>query len=119
MNLNNRPAIYIPFAQAIPNVAIIDPEQCLKLKTGKCGLCKMNCGAGAIDYEMKDSFIEREYGAIVVATGFRPINIDAFNEYGYSDNKDVITSLELERLMNAAGPTNGVLLRPITRTRRL
>ena len=112
MNLNTRPAIYIPFAQAIPNVAVIDPEQCIKLKTGKCGICQKFCGVGAIDYEQKDSFVERQYGAIVVATGFKPINIDAFNEYGYNDNKDVITSLELERLMNAAGPTNGVLLRP-------
>ena len=112
MNLNTRPAIHIPFAQAIPNVAVIDPEQCIKLKTGKCGICQKFCGAGAIDYEQKDTFIERQYGAIVVATGFKPINIDAFNEYGYSDNKDVVTSLELERLMNAAGPTNGVLLRP-------
>ena len=112
MNLNNRTAIYIPFAQAIPNVAVIDPAQCIKLKTGKCGICQKFCGAGAINYEMKDEFIERQYGAIVVATGFKPIALDAFNEYGYSDNKDVITSLELERLMNAAGPTNGVLLRP-------
>jgi len=112
MNLNTRPAIYIPFAQAIPNVAVIDPEQCIKLKTGKCGICQKFCGVGAIDYEQKDTFIDREYGAIVVATGFKPINLDAFNEYGYNDNKDVITSLELERLMNAAGPTNGVLLRP-------
>ena len=116
MNLNNRPAIYIPFAQAIPNVAVIDPEQCLKLKSGKCGLCQKKCGVGAIDYTMTDKIIEREYGAIVVATGFRPINIDKFNEYGYSENKDVITSLELERLMNAAGPTNGVLLRPSDNT---
>lgn len=112
MNLNTRPAIYIPFAQAIPNVAVIDPEQCLKLKTGKCGLCQMKCGAGAIDYTQKDEIVEREYGAIVVATGFRPIKLDNFNEYGYADNKDVITSLELERLMNAAGPTKGTLLRP-------
>ena len=112
MDLNTRPAIHIPFAQAIPNVAVIDPEQCIKLKTGKCGICQKFCGAGAIDYEQKDTFIEREYGAIVVATGYKPINLDAFNEYGYNDNKDVITSLELERLMNAAGPTNGVLLRP-------
>ena len=112
MDLNNRPAIYIPFAQAIPNVAVIDPEQCIKLKTGKCGICQKFCGVGAIDYEQKDTFIERQYGAIVVATGFKPIKLDAFNEYGYSENKDVITSLELERLMNAAGPTNGVLLRP-------
>ncbi len=112
MGLNTRPAIHIPFAQAIPNVAVIDPEHCIKLKTGKCGICQKFCGVGAIDYEQKDTFIEREYGAIVVATGFKPINLVAFNEYGYADNKDVITSLELERLMNAAGPTNGVLLRP-------
>ncbi|MBR7110398.1 MAG: CoB--CoM heterodisulfide reductase iron-sulfur subunit A family protein, partial [Clostridia bacterium] len=112
MNLNNRPAIYIPFAQAIPNVAVIDPAQCIKLKTGKCGLCQMKCGVGAIDYTQQDSFVEREYGAIVVATGFRPIKLDNFNEFGYADNKDVITSLELERLMNAAGPTKGTLLRP-------
>ena len=116
MGLNNRPAIHIPFAQAIPNVAVIDPEQCIKLKTGKCGICQKFCGAGAIDYEQKDTFIEREYGAIVVATGFKPIALDNFNEYGYADNKDVITSLELERLMNAAGPTDGVLLRPSDKT---
>ena len=112
MNLNNRTAIHIPFAQAIPNVAVIDSEQCLKLKTGKCGICQKFCGVGAIDFEQKDTFIERQYGAIVVATGFKPIDLDNFNEFGYADNKDVITSLELERLMNAAGPTNGVLLRP-------
>ncbi len=112
MGLNTRPAIHIPFAQAIPNVAVIDAEQCIKFKTGKCGICQKFCGAGAIDYEQKDTFIERQYGAIVVATGFKPIALDNFNEYGYADNKDVITSLELERLMNAAGPTNGVLLRP-------
>ena len=112
MNLNNRTAIYIPFAQAIPNVAVIDPEQCIKLKTGKCGICQKFCGAGAINYEMKDEYIERQYGAIVVATGFKPIKLDNFNEYGYNDYKDVITSLELERLMNAAGPTNGTLLCP-------
>lgn len=116
MNLDNRTAIYIPFAQAIPNVAVIDPEQCIKLNTGKCGICQKFCGVGAINYEMKDEFIEREYGAIVVATGYRPIKLDNFNEYGYSDNKDVVTSLELERLMNAAGPTGGVLLRPSDHT---
>lgn len=112
MNLDKRPAIYIPFAQAIPNVAVIDPSQCIKLKTGKCGICQTKCGVGAIDYTQKDTFIEREYGAIVVATGFRPISLENFNEFGYQDNKDVITSLELERLMSAAGPTKGQLLRP-------
>ncbi len=112
MGLNTRPAIYIPFAQAIPNVAIIDPEQCLKIKNGKCGLCAMQCPTKAIDYTMQDSFVEREYGAIVVATGFKPISLESFNEYGYSTYKDVVTSLEFERIMNAAGPTSGKLVRP-------
>lgn len=110
--LNNRTAIYIPFAQAVPNVATIDPEACLKLKTGKCGLCSKICSAGAIDYEQKDEIVEREYGAIVVATGYNIINLDHFNELGYSDCKDVITSLEFERLTNAAGPTAGHLVCP-------
>ena len=75
--LNNRSAIYTPFAQAIPNVPVIDREACIKFKTGKCGICSKVCQAGAIDYEQKD----------------------------------VITSLELERIMNAAGPTGGHLER--------
>lgn len=110
--LNNRTAIYIPFAQAVPNVATIDPTACLKLTTGKCGVCSKICSAGAIDYEQKDEIIDREYGAIVVATGYNIINLDNFNELGYSDCKDVITSLEFERLTNAAGPTSGHLVCP-------
>ena len=112
MGLNTRGAIYIPFAQSIPNVATIDPTQCLKLKSGKCGLCEKICSAKAIDYTQKDEIIERQYGAIVAATGFKPIDASKYDEYGYSDNPDVVTSLEFERLMNAAGPNKGVLLRP-------
>ena len=59
-----------------------------------------------------NEFVEEKYGAIVVATGFNPISMEKFDEYAYSQSKDVITSLELERLMNAAGPTGGTLLRP-------
>ena len=112
MELDNRPAIYIPFAQAIPNVAVIDPEQCNKLKNDKCGLCERVCTAGAINYKQEDELIEREYGAIVVATGFQPMDVNPLNELGYAENADVVTSLELERLMNAAGPSKGTLLRP-------
>ena len=112
MGLNTRPAIYIPFAQAIPNVAVIDANECIKLKTGKCGLCQLKCQVKAIDYTQKDEYIEREYGAIVVATGYKPISLENFNEYGYSTYKDVVTSLEFERIMNAAGPTGGHLVCP-------
>ncbi len=112
MGMDNRRAIYIPFAQAVPKVATIDPDYCTMLKTGKCGVCSKVCTAKAIDYQAKDEFITEKYGAIVVATGFNPISMDKFDEFAYSQSKDVITSLELERLMNAAGPTGGTLLRP-------
>ena len=112
LGLDNRRAIYIPFAQAVPKVATIDPDYCTMLKSGKCGVCSKVCTAGAIDYKQKDEFIEQEYGAIVVATGFNPIKLDKYDEFAYSQSKDVVTSLEFERLMNAAGPTGGTLLRP-------
>ncbi len=112
LGMDTRRAIYIPFAQAVPKVATIDPNYCTMLKTGKCGLCSKVCTAGAIDYKAKDEFVEEKYGAIVAATGFNPISMEKFDEYAYSQSKDVITSLEFERLMNAAGPTQGKLLRP-------
>ena len=112
LGLDTRRAIYIPFAQAVPKVATIDPDYCNMLKNGKCGVCAKVCTAGAIDYQQKDELIEREYGAIVVATGFNPIKLDKFDEFAYSKSPDVVSSLEFERLMNAAGPTGGTLLRP-------
>ena len=112
LGLDNRRAIYIPFAQAVPKVAAIDPNYCTMLKTGKCGVCSKVCTAGAIDYTQKDELLEREYGAIVAATGFEPISMEKFDEFAYSQSPDVVTSLEFERLMNAAGPTGGTLLRP-------
>ena len=112
LGMDNRTAIYIPFAQAVPKVATIDPNACNMLKNGKCGLCARVCTAGAIDYTQKDEYIEEKYGAIVVATGFNPISMEKFDEFAYNQSKDVITSLEFERLTNAAGPTAGKLLRP-------
>ena len=112
LGMDNRRAIYIPFAQAVPKIATIDADYCTMLKTGKCGVCSKVCTAKAIDYTQKDEIVEEKYGAIVAATGFNPISMDKFDEYAYSQSKDVITSLEFERLMNAAGPTSGKLVRP-------
>ena len=112
LGMDNRRAIYIPFAQAVPKVATIDANYCTMLKTGKCGICSRVCTAGAIDYTQKDEHIVREYGAIVAATGFNPIRLDKFDEFAYNQSPDVVSSLEFERLMNAAGPTAGTLLRP-------
>lgn len=112
LGLDTRRAIYIPFAQAVPKVATIDPDYCNMLQKGKCGVCARVCSAGAIDYTQKDELIEKEYGAIVAATGFNPIDLSQFNEFAYAQSPDVVSSLEFERLMNAAGPTGGTLLRP-------
>lgn len=112
LGLDQRRAIYIPFAQAVPKVAVIDPAYCTMLKTGKCGVCSKVCTAGAVDYKQQDQLLERQYGAIVAATGFRPISLEKYGEYAYRQSPDVVTSLEFERLMNAAGPTGGTLLRP-------
>ncbi len=112
LGLDTRRAIYIPFAQAVPKVATIDPDYCNMLKNGKCGVCAKVCSAKAIDYTQKDTYVEEEYGAIVVATGFNPIDLSKFNEFAYAQSPDVVSSLEFERLMNAAGPTGGILLRP-------
>lgn len=112
MGLDTRSAVYIPFAQAIPKVPVIDTNACIHFKTGKCGICQKTCGAKAIDFDQKEELITKEYGAIVVATGFNPLKPTKFDEYQYNNCPDVVTSLEFERLMNAAGPTKGVLLRP-------
>ena len=110
--LRNRGAIYIPFAQAIPKVPVIDREHCLKFQTGKCGICSKICPNQAIDYTQEDQLITEKYGAIVLATGFELLKLDQFGEYAVGESKDVITSLQLERLTNAAGPTEGHLVRP-------
>ncbi|MBE6712327.1 MAG: CoB--CoM heterodisulfide reductase iron-sulfur subunit A family protein [Ruminococcaceae bacterium] len=112
LGLDQRRAIYIPFAQAVPKVATIDPDYCTMLKTGKCGVCSKVCAVGAIDYKQKDTIVEEQYGAIVVATGYNPIELTKYDEFAYSQSPDVITSMEFERITNAAGPTGGVLLRP-------
>lgn len=112
LGMDNRRAIYIPFAQAVPKVATIDADNCNMLKNGKCGVCAKVCTAGAIDYNQKDEIIEEQYGAIVAATGYNPISLEKYDEFAYSQSKDVVTSLEFERITNAAGPTSGQLLRP-------
>ena len=112
LGMSNRSAIYIPFAQAVPKVATIDPQHCNMLLNGKCGVCSKVCSVGCIDYTQKDTYVEEKYGAIVVATGYNPIKLDKYDEFAYGQSKDVVTSLEFERLTNAAGPTSGTLLRP-------
>ncbi len=112
--IGKRKPIYLPFPQATPLVCLIDPETCIQLKTGKCKKsCVEACGdRNAIDFSQKEQIKEIEVGAVVLATGFRIFDAKRIPYYGYGTYPNVYTSLEVERLINAAGPTGGeVVLR--------
>ncbi len=109
--LSKRKAIYLPFPQAVPRKVTIDSENCRMITSGKCGVCKKVCQAGAVDFEQKDRTIEIDASAIVAATGFDLFDTTALPQYGYGICKDVVTSLQLERILSASGPTNGHLVR--------
>jgi heterodisulfide reductase subunit A len=107
-----RTAIYVPFPQAVPNIPIIDRENCLFFTTGKCKVCERFCPRDAVDYSQEDEIVEEEVGAIVVATGHDFYPIKEYEEYGYGEIPDVISTEQLERLLSASGPTLGVVKRP-------
>ncbi|MDW7732924.1 MAG: CoB-CoM heterodisulfide reductase HdrA2 [Methanolobus sp.] len=107
--LGKTKAINMPIPQAVPQVVYIDSNYCVG-----CGLCKQACPADAIDYEQKEETLEFTVGAIVLATGYKLFDATRKPEYGYGIYPDVITNMELERLLNAAGPTRGKVLVPST-----
>jgi heterodisulfide reductase subunit A2 len=100
-------AAYIPFPQAVPLVTTIDKDYCIE-----CKLCDTVCGNMAINHEQEPEEIELEVGTIIVATGFDPYDPTEKKEWAYEDAENVITGLELERLINASGPTMGKVLKP-------
>ena len=110
--LDERSAIYTPFPQAVPSTYSIDPETCRYLTEGKCGLCAKVCPANAVDYTQRPEFLDLPVGAVVVATGARDWDPEPLGEYGAGRHPDVITSLQLERLLSASGPTGGEVRRP-------
>lgn len=110
--LGFRPAIYVPFPQAVPNKPVIDKENCTYYLKGKCKVCEIVCPTKAIRFDQPDEIIEVEIGAIVLCTGFDVLKPDFFPEYGYGKYKDVIDGLQFERLASASGPTMGEIRRP-------
>ncbi len=109
--LSRRRAIYIPFPQAVPLKATIDPKSCLFLDRGKCKkTCVQACKAEAINFDQKEEIIELGVGSIVVATGFDLFDPKLKPEFGYGIYPNVLHGLELERLCSASGPTQGDIL---------
>ncbi|MEA4858310.1 CoB--CoM heterodisulfide reductase iron-sulfur subunit A family protein [Solidesulfovibrio sp.] len=105
-------SINIPFPQAIPKKAVIDPTTCRQFVKGKCGVCAKVCPTGAIKYDMTDAIVTEDVGAIVAATGYDLFDISKVTEYGGGRYPDVITGLQYERLLSASGPTGGHIKRP-------
>ena len=100
-------ATYIAFPQAVPLVATIDKDYCID-----CHLCDQVCGNGAIKHDQEPEEIDLDIGTIIVATGYDPYNPTEKKEWSYESAENVITGMELERLINASGPTQGHVLKP-------
>jgi heterodisulfide reductase subunit A len=109
LGLGNRSAIYMPFAQAVPRVPVIDTDNCAYFKSGKCKACEKFCPRHAIDFEQKDEILQFEIGTIILATGFKDFDPTGLPQYGYGTLPNVLTGMEVERFINTGGPTTGVI----------
>jgi heterodisulfide reductase subunit A len=114
-NLNTRKAAFLTFPQAVPLKYAIDPEHCIYLNKGKCGVCKKICPADAVAFDQKPQQFDVRVGAVVLSTGFEPALTEKQGEYGYGRYQNVVTSLQFERLLSATGPFAGHLRRPSDR----
>ena len=109
--LSKRKPVYIPFPQATPQVVLIDPETCIEFKSGRCKkTCVEVCDRNAIDFKQKEEIKEIRVGTIILATGFKTFDPKRIPYYGYGKYPNVYSSLEVERLVNASGPTGGDLV---------
>jgi heterodisulfide reductase subunit A len=105
--LGYRKAVYTPFPQAVPKYPVIDRPNCTFFQKGTCRACEKFCPTDAIDFTQQDQLITVQVGNIIIATGYDLFDPRKVTQYGYGRLANVFTSLEFERLTNAAGPTNG------------
>ncbi|MFX1377672.1 MAG: hydrogenase iron-sulfur subunit [Promethearchaeota archaeon] len=106
-NFFPRKAIDVPYPQAIPLFPNILEEHCIG-----CKACAQACDRDAIDFEQKPEIINFKVGSIIVATGFKTFDPSILGELGYNKYSDVITTMQMERLLNNDGPTHGKVVRP-------
>jgi heterodisulfide reductase subunit A2 len=105
--LKRRKAISVLYTQAVPLVYSIDPDLCIG-----CGACHDSCVAKAIDYGLSDKTLEIAVGSVILCPGFEEFDAKLKKEYGYGEYKNVVTSIEFERMLSATGPFFGTVMRP-------
>jgi len=110
--LECRPSIDLAHPQASPRVPVIDRDSCVHFQTGECGLCAKVCQAGAIDYEQEPETLQLEVGSVVLTPGFEAFDATRRGEFGYGLAANVLTNVQFERMLSAAGPTQGHIRRP-------
>jgi heterodisulfide reductase subunit A len=111
--LAKRKAAYLPYAQAVPSKYAIDKSVCLFFqKGGKCKACEKFCPTGAVDFSQVDVDTQVNVGAVILATGFKPYDPTKYDAYHYANFPNVVTGLEFERILAAAGPFSGHMVRP-------
>jgi heterodisulfide reductase subunit A2 len=99
-----RKAIYIPFSNAIPQIAVMDVENCML-----CGKCEKICPTGAVDYFQGPRDFRIEAKTAILATGFELTPMENKKQYGEGKIPNVITALQMERLLAPHGPYARVL----------
>jgi heterodisulfide reductase subunit A2 len=112
LGFSKRRPVYLPFPQAVPQKVVIDPDSCIEFKTGKCRkTCVEACAdRNAIDFHQKEEIKTIDVGCVILATGFQSFDARRLPYYGYGEYPAVYTALEVERLVNASGPTGGELV---------
>jgi len=114
--LDKRKAAYILYGQAVPLKYAIDAENCIYIQKGKCRACEKYCPTGAVNFDQKETVIDVKVGSVILTPGFKPFDPTVFDTYDYAHIKDVVTSMEYERLLAASGPCMGHLVRPSDHT---
>ncbi len=104
--------IHLPFPQAVPAISVVDPSRCLFLQRTECQICVPTCNVRAIDFHQHPKTHEIRVGSVILAPGYEVFDPSTQSQYGYDRFRNVVTSLEYERLLSASGPNGGVLRRP-------
>jgi heterodisulfide reductase subunit A len=110
--LKKRKAIYMNVPSIHPPVYVIDESVC---KFNECAKCVDVCPTKAVELNQKSKQTTLNVGGIIVATGFQEYDSSVIKEYHYGEYPDVITNLELARVIDGFGPTNGQIIRPSDR----